>query len=318
MGVLYLSEEEVCQLLDMRSAVAAVEEAFRQLGQGGATNVPRSRAQAKGIVLHGMSAAADYLGLVGWKNYVTTRESARFLVGIYTQDDGRLVGLFEADHLGRMRTGAATAVATEWLAKPEATEMGLFGTGRQAETQLAGVAAVRKLRRVFVYSRTPERRESFARRMSEQLDIEVTAVDRPQEAAEELPIVVTATTSRTPVFDGNALSEDCFVAAIGSNWLQRAEIDDVVIRRADSIVCDSIEACQCEAGDFVSALEKGIFDWSLAVDLADVVCGRHAGRKQHDSICLFKSVGLAIEDLAVAALVYQRAQEKGLGRMIEL
>jgi len=318
MGALFLTEEDVATLVDIGDAVSAVEDAFRRWGAGQAVNVPRVRAAAPGIVLHSMSAAAEYLGFVGWKNYTTTREAARFHVALYHQTSGELAALIEADWLGRLRTGAATGVAAQWMAVPEAREVGLFGAGRQAETQLMAITHVRPIERAFVYSRTSDRRDAFAERMGEQLGIEVVAADRPQEAAEDLPIVITATNSREPVFDGEDLAEGCFVAAMGSNWLKRAEIDTTVVRRADSIVCDSVEACRNEAGDFVEAIEKGHFDWSQAIDLADVVVGRHAGRKHHDSVCLFKSVGLAIEDLALAAVCYERASQQGVGRMLDI
>jgi len=131
-----------------------------------------------------------------------------------------------------------------------------------------------------------------------------------------LPIVVTATTSSAPVFDGNDLSEGTLVCAVGSNWPQRAEIDVHTIRRADNVVCDSREACRLEAGDFREAIEKGVFDWSRAVDLADVVAGRAVGRNNRQSVTLFKSVGLAIEDVALGATLVERARARGAGRWI--
>src|SRR5690606_17728163 len=124
----------------------------------------------------------------GWKNYSTTKAGAKFLVGLYQADSGELVALMEADRLGQLRTGAATAVAVGTLADPHAAELGLFGTGHQAETQLEAVVTARSIKHVFVYSRDAERRTWFAERMAKQLGIEVQPVDRPQEAAEDLPI----------------------------------------------------------------------------------------------------------------------------------
>jgi ornithine cyclodeaminase/alanine dehydrogenase-like protein (mu-crystallin family) len=314
MTPLYLTEDDVRAVVDVRTAVDLVEEAFRRLAAGEARNVPRARVRASGIVLHTMSAAAEYLDLAGWKCYATARDGATFHVGLYDRATGQLAALIEADYLGQVRTGATTAVAAEWMAPAEASEVGLLGSGRQARAQLAAVAVVRPIKRAFVYSRDEARRQAFAEAMSAQLGIEVLPVDRPQVACTDLPIVVTATTSAAPVFSGMDLAEGALVCAIGSNWPGRAEIDADVLRRADNIVCDSVEACRLEAGDFADALEKGIFDWSRAVDLADVVAGRAVGRNTRESICLFKSVGLAIEDLAVGAWVLSRARERGLGR----
>lgn len=313
MTAIYLTEADVDSLLTMPLALEVCEEAFRRLASGEAENIPRARVQAPGIMLHSMSAAAGYLGLVGWKNYTTTRQAARFHVGLY-DTSGAMVALIEADKLGQLRTGATTGVAVGYMADREAAELGLFGAGWQAESQLRAVCAVRAIRVAYVYSRNQQKRESFAERMSGELQIEVRPVDRPQEAAEELPIVVTATTSREPVFDGNWLAEGALVCAVGSNWLNKAEIDATVVRRADNIVCDSIKACQIEAGDFVDAIEKGIFDWSRAVDLADVVAGKATGRNTRESIALFKSVGLAIEDIALGAKLVELARERGPGR----
>ncbi len=317
MAALYLTEADVTRLLNVELAIEVCAEAFRRLAAGEAENVPRSRAQAPGIILHSMSAAAGYLGLVGWKNYTTTRKRALFHLGLY-DTTGALVALIEADRLGQLRTGAATGVAAGAMALPEATEVGLFGAGWQAQTQLEAIARVRAIKMAYVYSRNEQKRNDFASRMSAQLGIEVRAVDRPQEATEDLPIVVTATTSREPVFDGTWLAEGTLVCAVGSNWLTKAEIDSNVIRRADNIVCDSVKACQNEAGDFVDALEKGVFDWSRAVDLADVVTGRATARNTRESIALFKSVGLAIEDVALGGKVLELARAQGVGRELAI
>jgi ornithine cyclodeaminase/alanine dehydrogenase-like protein (mu-crystallin family) len=314
---IYLTEAEVAELVDIKTAIEVCEVAFARLAAGEADNVPRVRAQAPGIVLHSMSAAAAYLGMVGWKCYTTTRQGARFHLGLYDAG-GALVALIEADKLGQLRTGATTGVAVQAMADPAAGEMGLFGAGWQAQSQLAAVAATRPIQVAYVYSRNEAKRDAFAERMSAALGIDVRPVDRPQEAAEDLPIVVTATTSREPVFDGAWLAEGTLVCAVGSNWLNRAEIDSTVVRRADNIVCDSVKACQNEAGDFVESLEKGIFDWSRAVELADVVTGRATGRNTRESITLFKSVGLALEDVALAAKIVERAREKKIGRELPI
>lgn len=314
MTAVYLTEADVAGLVDMAAAIDAVEGAFRSLGQAQAHNVPRARASAPGIVLHSMSAAAEYLGLVGWKCYTTTRTGARFLVGVYDSNDGTLAALIEADRLGQLRTGAATAVAAEWMAEPGCTELGLIGAGRQAATQLAAIARVRPLKRAVVYSRNPDKRQEFCAWMAHDLGVAVEPVDRPQDAAAELPMVITATTSREPVLDGAWLAEGAFVAAIGGNWPNRAEIDTTTVRRAGVVVCDDVEACRREAGDFRDALEKGAFDWTQAVCLSDVVNGRAAGRPRgREGVRLFKSVGLAIEDVALAAEVLRRARERGQG-----
>lgn len=314
MPALYLTEADVERLLDMPAAVAAVEEAFCQLAAGQAANVPRQRAIGRGIVLHSMSATADYLGLAGWKCYTTTKAGAKFLVGLYDAASGSLVALIEANRLGQMRTGATTGVAVRHLAQPSADELGLLGAGWQAEAQLEATAAVRKLRRVAVYGRDAARREDFARRLSQRAGVEVIPVKRAQAAVEGMPIVVTATSSRRPVLEGVWLTPGTLLAAMGSNWLDKAEIDAEAVARAGLVVCDDVAGCQHEAGDFREALEQGLFDWSRAVNLADVASGRHVGRGSPDQIVLFKSVGMALEDVAVGHHVLTLARQQGIGR----
>ncbi|HVX13768.1 MAG TPA: ornithine cyclodeaminase family protein [Pirellulales bacterium] len=318
MSPLYLTEADVARLLDIRVTIEVVEEAFRRLATGEASNVPRQRAKSPGVILHSMSAAAAYLGLVGWKCYTTTKHGARFLVGLYEAGSGQLVALIEADRLGQLRTGAATGVAARAMAAPAADVVGLFGTGHQAETQLAAVAAVRPLKRAVVYSRDENKRRAFAERMARELNLEVVPADSPREAVQHLPIVLTATSSSTPVFDGHDLADGAFVAAVGSNWPTRAEIDATVVRRADNVVCDSIEACRHEAGDLIQAVAQGDFEWSRSIELADVVAGRAVGRNRPEGVTLFKSVGLGIEDVALGGKLLELARRAGVGRPLPI
>jgi ornithine cyclodeaminase/alanine dehydrogenase-like protein (mu-crystallin family) len=314
MAAMYLTEDDVRELLDVETAIPLVEAAFRNLSEEKANNVPRARAFAKGIVLHSMSAASEYLGYVGWKVYTTTRRGARFHVGLSEIASGELVALIEADYLGQVRTGSASGVATEYMAKGDARTVGLFGTGKQARTQLKAVCSVRRIERAEVYSRKAERREAFAAEMSELCGTRVVAVHSPQEAVREKDIVICATTSETPLFEGRELEPGTHLNIVGSNYLTKAEVDIETIRRADILVCDSIEACRREAGDFVAALEAGVTDWELMHDLGDVVTGRQTGRANAEQITLFKSVGLAIEDVAAGVHVYHRARAENIGK----
>jgi alanine dehydrogenase len=313
MPTLYLTESDVARLVDMPAVLDVVETAFHKLGLGEVSNVPRHRATAEGVVLHTMSAAVDYLGYCGWKSYTTTRSGARFLVGLYENATGELVALIEADGLGQLRTGAVTGVAAKHLAAKGAKRAGLIGTGTQARTQLAAVVTACKLKEASVYSRDPERRASFASWLSDELQIAVKAVDTPAQAVRDMPIVVTATTSREPVFAGDDLSPGTLVCAAGSNWLNKSEIDVRTVRRASRVVCDDIAACKHEAGDLQPALREGVFDWQQAVSLGDVIAGKADGRRTADEIILFKSVGLAMEDIALGAEVLRRAKEAGIG-----
>jgi ornithine cyclodeaminase/alanine dehydrogenase len=315
---IYLTEADVAKLVDVPTALIAVENAFANLAAQHAENSVRQRVRTPGLVLHSMAASAAYLGHVGWKTYTTTASGGQFLVGLYDAALGNLVALIEADHLGQLRTGATTAVAVKAMAPPDTKELGLFGAGWQAQGQLAAVANVCHLKTVYVYSRREEHRLDFARRMSSELNLDVRPVDRPREATEELPLVITATSSAQPVCDGREIEEGALVCAVGSNWPGRAEIDSYLVRRAGHVVCDSVDACRHEAGDLLLARESGDFDWSKAVNLADVVAGKEVGRSRHGGVSLFKSVGLAIEDVALASVVLERARAAGVGTPLPL
>lgn len=313
MTALYFTEDDVRDLLDMDTAVSVIEEMFLRLGEGKAVNVPRTRARGPGVMLHTMSGAAEYLGKVGWKAYTTTAKGAHFLVGLYDAESGKLQALIEADYLGQLRTGAASAVATEAMARPDASVVGVFGTGKQARMQLKAICTVRKVTQVEVYSRSEERRQLFAEEMSAWCNTEVTAVHVPENAAREKDIVICASSGRAPLFDGRVLDEGTHLNVIGSNFLNKSEIDVATVRRSDVIVCDSIEQCKQEAGDFVQALEEGVTDWKLMHELSDVVAGRATGRATAEAITLFKSVGLAIEDVALGTKLLEIGRQAGVG-----
>lgn len=305
-----LTENDVANLVGMTEAIVAVRQAFLALADGEAMNVPRSRAKAPGIVLHNMHAAASYLGVVGAKLYTTTRGGAKFWVMIFSAESGQLVAMIEGDRLGQLRTGAASAVATDAMARPDAHSVGLFGTGTQARTQLEAVCAVRPIAQVAVYSRDPQRRAAFAEDMSRKLNVAIEPAEEPTLCVAGRDIIITATTSKTPLFDGRLIDPGTHLNIIGSNDLRKAEIDLATIGRTDRIVCDSRDACRMEAGDFVPAIIAGITNYESMGELAGVVAGQTSGRESEKEITLFKSVGLAIEDVALAHEIINRHRSK--------
>jgi ornithine cyclodeaminase/alanine dehydrogenase-like protein (mu-crystallin family) len=315
---LYLRESNVDALLSMPLVIDVMEQAFKALAQGEADNVPRVRAKAPGVVLHSLNAAAEYLGVVGWKQYVTTKAGAKFLVGLHDATSGELIALIQADRLGQLRTGAMSGLAIKLLTERNTDSLGLIGSGWQAESQLLAAVAVRPIRKALVYSRNADKCREFAQRMAAKLSIEVEPIAHPRRAVEYQPIVITATSSKDPVFEGDWLAPGTLVCAMGSNWLHKAELDAQAIRAAQAIVCDSIAACQTEAGDFVQALSQGLFRWQDAIEFADVVAGKVSPRKSDRDIIIFKSVGMGIEDVALAAKVVELAKERGVGVELDL
>jgi alanine dehydrogenase len=318
MPALYLTEDEVRGLLTMDLAVEAVEAGLRKMALEEAFNVPRARCQTDHIMLHVLPAAAKTLGVIGYKAYVTGKQGARFHVTIYDGKTGEMLAVMQADYLGQVRTGAASAVATKYLARADAATVGVFGAGKQARTQLLGVSRVRKLSRAVVYSPTAERRAAFAAEMSAACGVEVVPADKPEDAARGLDIVCTATSAREPVLLGDWVSPGQHLNVVGSNFLGKTEIDVEVVKKATVITIDSKDQGRIEAGDFAAALDKDLIQWSDVAELGRVVAKRAPGRESPADVTLFKSLGLGLEDIAVAIQVYQKAKSAGVGKWLEL
>lgn len=313
---IYLTEAEVSALLTMPEAIAAVEAAFSAQASGmGARNAPRNRFFLPNGVLHNMSAALPGKGVVGTKTYTSFGSTVRFWVMLFSSESGELLALIEGNRLGQIRTGAATGVAAKYLSREDAAVASLFGTGWQAESQAEALTAVRPgLREVQVYSRDPHNRETFCRKMTAKLGIRFSPFSSAEEAARQSQILVTATSAREPILKGDWLSPGDFVAAVGANRLTAREIDEDVISRAKQIVIDDIEQAHAEAAELIFAYERGKWSWADAVPLSLIVGGNAPKRTSPDDITVFKSLGIALEDIAVAQVVYEKARLRHLGR----
>jgi ornithine cyclodeaminase/alanine dehydrogenase-like protein (mu-crystallin family) len=316
---LHINESEVRSLLDMPAAIAAVEQISRKQSAGEAIVHSRRRIEFPGGgFFHYMSAADLAAGYVATKQYTFVKGRIRFLVLLYRMDTGEMAAMIEADALGQLRTGAASGVATKYLARPDAKVAAIIGTGGQARTQLAAVAAVRNLASARAYGRNPERRAKFCREMSAQLGIPVTEATSSAAALQDADIVCTATTSSQIVLHGADLPPGIHINAIGANHAHKRELDDSAVSRASVIFTDSIEQARQEAGDLILAFAGDDSRWSSVGELHQLVSGKVPGRQNNSQITLFKSNGLAVWDLAVAVHVYLRAKEKNLGRELPL
>jgi ornithine cyclodeaminase/alanine dehydrogenase-like protein (mu-crystallin family) len=313
---IFFTEEEVGALLPMTEAVARVEEAFRLLGEKKAVNRPRARVRLDKLVLHVLSAGSDSLGYAGLKAYTTGPSGARFYFLLFESGKGELVAMMSADRLGQIRTGAATAVATRFLARREASRVGIYGSGWQARSQLEALAAARRVAEVTVWSRDPERRRTFCDEMTSVLGLPVRPASRAEEVAEESEILVTATSSREPVLLGAWLKPGHHVNAVGSNAVNRRELDELAATRADVIAADSVEQAKIECGDLVAVVEAGKLSWESVRELGDVVA--QGIDRAPEAITLFESQGIAIEDVAAAKVVYERGREQGRGRKLDV
>jgi ornithine cyclodeaminase/alanine dehydrogenase len=313
---LLVTEREVEGLLDMNSTVPAVEEILRQHAEGKATNHARRRASLPTGGLNVMFAGAPEIGALGLKAYTVAKTEARFYTMLFDPESGELLSIIQSDKLGQLRTGAASGVATKHLAREDAKTLGLYGTGWQAESQLEAIAAVKELERVVVYSRKEESRKAFAEKMGERLGMEIETTRSPEEPAAQ-DIVTTMTSSKEPVLFGEWLKPGAHVNVAGSNSLLKTEIDREVIKRANFVCVDSKEELGLEAGDLFQSLESGSLLPEAVYELGSVIAGHHPGRTSDDDITVFASQGLALEDMAAARIVYDRAVEKGVGRDID-
>ncbi len=316
--VLIVREKQVRELLSMRDTVMVLEDAFHAQSQGLVKNQPRTRLAFANGVLTILAASAPTSEVVGFKTYTAFREGMRYVVMLFSAKNGSLLGIIEADHLGAMRTGGTSAVATKYLARTNARNVGLIGAGQQAVTQLLGVCEVRPIASVRVYSRRQPERELFCREMSRLLNIEVIPVDDARVAVANADILITATNARDPVFHGEWLKPGCHINAIGSNWTQRREVDLSTLHRSMLIVTDSLEQAYKEAGDFVIPADEELFQWERVHELCEIVGDEGPQRETPEEITLYKGLGIGLEDVVTAAHVYSLAVKQGVGEEIDL
>jgi alanine dehydrogenase len=304
---LYLTEADVAALLEPADAVEAIEECFRRMARGEVQNAPRRRLRLHDGALADMAASDLGLGVAGGKLYAATSEGATFVVCLFDAESSALTGVVEADHMGRLRTGAASAVAARHLARSGARTLGVLGCGHQAETQVSCIrAALPSLESVVAYCRTPERLAEFCERVGAE-----PAESHREAAAQD--VVVTITNSRDPVVRGEWLVPGALVCAAGANVPSRRELDNAVLERASFVCCDSLEQARLESGDLIEPVEAGVLDWLEVHELSEVVGGEVSGRQSDEDVVVFKSNGLAAWDVAIGAAALERAREQGVG-----
>jgi alanine dehydrogenase len=309
--MIYLTEQDVVRFLDMPRAVNLMRDAFAELGAGRVVNHPRRRViLPTGSVLHYMAAGDPrYFGA---KVYASNpKTGAHFLFLLYRSDDATPLAIIEANHLGQIRTGAASGYATDILARQDAHVLGVLGSGFQAETQVTAIAVVRRLTEIRVWSRKKEHREDFAARLRKNGHAGAVAVETAEAAVRNADVLVTSTNSKDPVFEADWVSAGTHINATGSNQAKRRELPAEILDRAAVIAVDSKEQAEMESGDLLLARAEGKWSGEGVVELASVT-----GRNKPDDITIFKSNGLAIEDVVAAGWVYERALAQGAGRPI--
>jgi alanine dehydrogenase len=317
---LFLRSDDVNGLATPAEYVDAVREGYRERGLG-APATPRTalfRDDPVGMLTSYLAVLPE-TGAMGGYVYAAgfAKRDAHFSLPLFDADSGEPLAVFDGASMNPFKTGAAGAVGIDELARPDATDLALFGSGPQARGQLRAAATVRDLERVAVYSPTENHRESFADEMDGELAAAVAAVSSPEAAIEGADVVVTATSASEPVFDGDLLEDGTHVTAMGQYNPKKRELDATTIALS-TYVPDLRERVTRDAGSFIQAMEEEVIgEEHVHAELGEVVAGEAAGRTSEDEITVFDSGGTAIETVAAAHMLYERARERGLGEEIQ-
>jgi ornithine cyclodeaminase len=260
-----------------------------------------------------LQAAARDLNRIGYKAYYSSPTGTRFHVHLYDMVKGSLDAILEASFLGMVRTGAASGVATRYLAREDASIVAMIGAGKQADGQLEAVCEVRNIREVRVWSRKAETSRKFCDAFSARLKVEMKPVETGAEAVRGAHIINVITKAATPVLLGEWLEPGQHINAAGSNSLIRRELDQAAVKRAGYITVDSRNTARNESGDLLPLVETGLLDWDALTEVGDVIVGRTRRRASSDEITLYESHGMGIQDLYVAHRLVELARARGVG-----
>jgi alanine dehydrogenase len=316
---LLLDAHDVDECSVMVDLVNAIEQGLREESAGQTEIPPRMNIGTPTGFFRMMGAVMKQSGLMGYKVFHgSVSAGVRYVIAIHRERDGELLALMDGAYLTAVRTGATTGVATRWMSDPHADTVAVVGSGLEAQENLIGVCAVRPIRHVRVFSPRKERREAFAKRMSQRLGIEVEPFDTPERSIQGAPIIVVATNtgpSQAIAFRGQWMSPGVHVNSVGSTMPVQREVDPDTFHRAARVVIDTCHAKQ-ESGDFLEAISQDKFPHERVAELADVVARKAAGRTSGDQITLFKSVGTALQDVMGGFAVYEEARRRGIGRDI--
>lgn len=330
MRLLMLSAEDVRRAVPMSEAIEVVKGAFAQLSTGKAavplrTQLPVEPHEGITLFMPAYLSETDDLGVkivsVFPRNLDKGLPTIFAIVIAVDASTGCPTAVMDGTYLTALRTGAASGAATDLLARKDARVAAVFGAGAQARTQLLAVCEVRDIKRAWVYDVVRERAEAYVEEMrgKGRIPADLRVASSPSEAVREADVICTATTSSTPVFNGDELKPGVHINAIGSFTPEMQEVDEATIRRADKIVVDSREACLAEAGDLIIPLRKGLItEADIYAELGEIAAGLKPGRERDDEITYFKTVGNAVQDVSVARRVLEKARQMGLGQEVEI
>jgi len=325
--VLLLNQNDVMKVLDMAECMEVVEKAFVELASGTAVLPLRINLfTQEGLGLY-MPAYLKEMGALACKvvtSYVNNpaKHHLPTIMGkVLLQDPetGDVICIMDGGYLTAVRTGAASGVATRYLAREDrGQKVGIFGAGAQARTQLWAMTVARDVAKACVYDVNDESVSRFITEMTSKLKLDIIKATSPEQVLEEADIICTASSSPTPLFDGSKVREGTHINSVGSHTPKAREMDTAIIKRS-KVIADSYDACLREAGDIMIPIQEGAIDKShLYAELGEVIIGKKSGRADAREITLFKYNGLAIQDVATAKLVYDKAVPAGIGTSVEL
>jgi ornithine cyclodeaminase len=308
---IWLTEQEVVELLDLHDAIAALERALREEAAGAAVSMTKTLLQYGKSNLHAIGGKLG--GLVGTKSWAHTEGGTCPLLLLWDAADGSLAAVIEAFALGNLRTGGISGVATDWMAAPDARSFAIVGTGKQSLSQVGAVLAVRPIEELRVFSPRTESRAAFVAKARDEFGIEVTDCPSVESACDGAAIVTLVTRAATPFLSGSMLERGAHLNAVGAIAPDREEFAQDVFERADVVAVDNLAGVQKLSREFISRYGSG--DWSEVKSLSQLIA---AGRRRSGGadLSLFKAMGMGISDLALGAELVRRAREKGAGRTL--
>ncbi len=299
MSALYIDERTAASLINMDDALKLVEESFSSFSKGEAFNMTRQRMRIRKGALHMLPGAVPYKGVIGFKAYTSFRAGLIFKVHLYDAETGSPLAIIDANEIGRLRTGAASGIASKYMSKKDTNTAFIFGGGFQAEAQLEAVHKTTPLKKVYAATRKIENAAAFAEKMSKSLNIEIIPT---LNIAEDLP---KADTIINP--DG------VHINAAGSNALIRTEVPEKTLEAAEVLAVDNKDVAEIECGDILPSLEKGRLHWNSILELGEITCGYRKGRLSENGITVFQSQGMGLQDIMCAEYIYRKAVAENLG-----
>lgn len=328
--MLVLSKEDIRKVFSMKDAVESVKEAFAIYSEGKSVvplrvNIDVPKHSGQSLFMPGYVPELDSVGIkivsVFPKNVEKGIPSVPAQMILLDGTTGEVCCIMDGTYLTQLRTGAASGAATDVLAVQDAKVGAIFGAGGQAMRQLEALLAVRKLELVKIFALGDEAKKfvDSAKAELKEYKVEIIVAESAEEAVKDADIITVVTTSKKPVFKGQLVKKGAHINGVGSYTREMQELDEYIIKEADKIFVDSKSAVLAESGDFIQPMEKGIIDKNrITGELGEIISGKIKGRENDEQITLFKTVGIAVQDVVTASKIYKKALEKSIGKIVEL